>query len=190
MAPELDKQPPTDTMVWIDMEMTGLDAERERVLEIAVIVTDAELNEVAVGPELVIHQSEEQLAGMDEWNQSHHGASGLIGRVRDSKVTEQQADAQIVEFLRLHCAPGSAPLAGNSVHQDRRFLRRYLPGIDAFLHYRIVDVSTVKELARRWYPSELASAPPKKELHRALEDIRESIAELQFYRERLFRAGG
>ena len=173
-------------LVWIDMEMTGLDPTRDRVLEIATIVTDSDLNVLAEGPCLVIHQPDDVLAGMDDWNQRTHGASGLIERVRASTTTVEQAQAQTIAFLRRHCGPRSAPLAGNSVHQDRRFLARWMPDLEAFLHYRIVDVSTVKELAARWFPTRFAGRPPKAENHRALEDIRASIDELRYYREALF----
>lgn len=177
-----------EPLVWIDMEMSGLDPATERVLEIAVLVTDAELQTIAEGPEIVVFQDEATLGAMDEWNTTHHSASGLVERVRASTTTEADAEAQLLAFLEQHTQPRQAPLAGNSVHQDRRFLRRWLPRVDAHLHYRIVDVSTVKELARRWYPRQFAQVPPKREAHRALEDIRESIAELRWYREHVFRA--
>lgn len=169
------------------MEMTGLDPERERIIEIAVLVTDAQLEIVAEGPNLVIHQPESMLGAMDAWNQSHHTASGLVERVRASTVTEAQAEAEVLAFLQVHCAEGAAPLAGNSIHQDRRFLRRYMARVDGFLHYRNVDVSTVKELVRRWYPEVLAAAPEKVGAHRAMDDIRESIEELRYYRTHVFR---
>lgn len=167
--------------------MTGLDPSRERIIEAAVIVTNGALDIVAEGPNLIIHQPEEVLSQMDEWNTKQHGESGLIDKVRASTVTEAMAESELLAFVRQYCAPRSAPLAGNSVHHDRRFLQRYMPAFDAFLHYRIVDVSTVKELCRRWYPEVLASAPPKGESHRALDDIRESIAELRYYRTAVFR---
>jgi oligoribonuclease len=179
----------SEHLIWIDMEMSGLDPERERVLEIALLVTDGDLELVAEGPELVVHQPDSVLDGMDDWNRQHHGSSGLSKRVRASELSEAAAEAQILEFLREHCEPGVSPLAGNSVHQDRRFLRRYMPALDAFLHYRIVDVSTVKELARRWYPDVYAAAPEKVEKHRALADIHESLRELRWYRERIFALG-
>jgi len=175
-----------DRMVWIDLEMTGLDPDKERIIEIAVLVTDSELELVAEGPELVVHQSEELLAAMDEWNTSHHGESGLTERVRQSTLSEADAEAQVLHFLKKHVKEGTAPLAGNSVWQDRRFLCRYMPKIDEWLHYRIIDVSTIKELARRWYPTALAQAPVKQNTHRALDDIRESIAELAYYRGTVF----
>ena len=169
------------------MEMTGLDPDRERIIEVAVLVTDGQLEVVAEGPNLVVHQSDELLNRMDEWNQAHHGASGLTERVRASTVTEAEAEAAVVEFLRANCQERAVPLAGNSIHQDRRFLRRYMPLVDAHLHYRNVDVSTLKELARRWYPEVLATAPDKQSTHRAMDDIRESIAEMRHYRANMFR---
>ncbi len=169
------------------MEMTGLDPETDRVLEIAALVTDSELEIVAEGPSLVVHQSDDVLAGMDEWNTRTHGGSGLTERVRQSTLTDAQAEAQIMAFLEEHCPPREAPLAGNSVHQDRRFLVRYMPKIDAHLHYRIVDVSTVKELGQRWYPDAYGKRPLKKGNHRALDDIKESIEELRYYRSAFFR---
>jgi oligoribonuclease len=176
-----------DRLVWIDMEMTGLDAERERVIEIAVIVTEGDLSPVAEGPDLVIHQPDAILDAMDEWNRTHHGESGLTAKVRASSVSEAEAEAEVVAFLRNHCVEKRAVLAGNSIHQDRRFIRRYMPKLDAFLHYRQVDVSSVKELVKRWYPEVMAKSPVKKETHRALDDIRESIEELRYYRENAFR---
>ncbi len=169
------------------MEMTGLDPERERVIEIAALITDGQLEVIAEGPDLVIHQPEAVLSAMDDWNKTHHGESGLIDAVRASELSEAEAEAQILAFVAEHCPARTAPIAGNSVHQDRRFLQRYMPALEAHLHYRNVDVSTVKELARRWYPNELASAPPKAETHRALDDIRESLAELRYYRRSLFK---
>jgi len=180
--------PRDDLLVWIDMEMSGLDVARERVLELAVLVTDGDLQVVAEGPELVLHQDEAVLAAMDAWNTEHHTASGLVDAVRRSRVDEAEAEARVLEFLRAHCAERTAPLAGNSVWNDKLFLRRWMPRVDAFLHYRIVDVSSVKELVRRWRPDVMARVPPKREAHRALEDIRESIAELAFYRREAWRA--
>ncbi len=175
-------------LLWLDMEMTGLDPARERILEIATIVTDEALAEVAAGPELVVHQPDEVLAAMDKWNTEHHGASGLTARSRASAVTEADAEAQTLAFVDAHFPAKDRPvLCGNSIHQDRRFIRRYLPAFDARLHYRMIDVSTVKELGRRWYPGPMATQPPKTERHRALEDIRESIAELRWYKAQLFR---
>ncbi len=173
-------------LIWIDLEMSGLDPDRERILEIATIVTDAELEVIAEGPELVIHQPDALLDAMDDWNTEHHGASGLTERVRASTVTEAEAEAQTLAFLKEHCEPGRAPLAGNSVHQDRLFLVRYMPALHGFLHYRNCDVSTVKELARRWAPAAFEARPRKVASHRALDDIRESIVELRYYREKFF----
>ena len=167
--------------------MTGLDPERERIIEIAAVVTDGDLNVIAVGPSLVIHQPDSVLQAMDDWNQSHHSASGLLERVRATDMTDELAETRMLAFVAEHCEPGECPLAGNSVHRDRRFLRRYMHRLDEFLHYRIIDVSTIKELVRRWYPQVFARAPKKSAGHRALEDIHESIAELRYYRASVFR---
>ena len=177
---------PTNRLVWMDLEMTGLDAETDVILEIATVVTDGDLEVVAEGPTLAVHRDEATLAAMDRWNTEHHTASGLVERVRRSEVSETEAEAVTLAFVERHCARQSAPLCGNSVWQDRRFLVRYMPVLNAYLHYRIVDVSTVKELARRWHP-QLLDTFKKKNTHRALDDIRESIAELKFYRERFFK---
>ena len=168
------------------MEMTGLDDVTDRVLEVATLVTNAELDVVAEGPALTIHQDEAVLAAMDEWNTRHHTASGLVERVRQSEVSLTEAEAVTLAFVERHCAPATAPLCGNSVWQDRRFLARHMPVLNEYLHYRIVDVSTVKELARRWRPA-LVDGFEKKSAHRALDDIRESIAELRYYRDHFFR---
>src|SRR5512139_2067438 len=176
-----------DLLVWLDMEMTGLDPERERIIEVATIITDGQLTEVGTGPELVIHQADEILAAMDDWNKKHHGASGLVDRVKASTISDADAEAQTIEFINKHCGAKERPvLAGNSIHQDRRFIHRYMPALDKRLHYRMVDVSTIKELARRWYPAVVAKQPAKKDTHRALDDIRESIEELRFYRANVF----
>ena len=169
------------------MEMSGLDPAKDRILELATIITSAELEVIAEGPDLVVHQADEVLAGMDAWNTEHHGKSGLTDKVRASTVTDADAEAQTLAFLNAHFGGRDRPvLCGNSIHQDRRFIRRYMPAFDARLHYRMVDVSTIKELGRRWFPAEVAAMPPKQDTHRALEDIRESIAELRYYREHLF----
>jgi oligoribonuclease len=179
----------SDVLVWLDMEMTGLDPDRERIIEVATILTDGQLTEIAVGPELVIHQADEILAAMDDWNTKHHGASGLTQRVKESPISDAEAEAQTIAFINTHVSARDRPvLAGNSIHQDRRFIRRYMPALEKRLHYRMVDVSTVKELARRWYPQATARQPPKKDTHRALDDIRESIDELRFYRGQIFVA--
>ena len=173
-------------LVWIDLEMTGLDPDKERIIEMATIVTDAELNIVAEGPVIAIHQPDSLLDAMDEWCTRTHGESGLIRRVKDSKVTEAEAEQQTLAFLQQHVEPGQSPLCGNSIGQDRRFLVKYMPALEGFFHYRNLDVSTVKELARRWRPDVLAGVR-KKGSHLALDDIRDSIAELQHYREHFFR---
>lgn len=175
-------------IVWIDLEMSGLDPDRERILEAAILITDGELEVIAEGPELVIHQDDALLAAMDTWNTEHHGASGLTERVRTSTLTESAAEAQLLAFVAEHCDEHTAPLAGNSVWQDRRFLVRYMPRLEAWLHYRLIDVSTIKELARRWHPDVLSNAPAKRDAHRALDDIRESLEELRYYRRTLFPA--
>ena len=173
-------------LIWIDLEMTGLRPEHDRVIEIATLVTDKQLNVLAEGPELVVHQSDEVLAAMDEWNTRQHGGSGLTERVQASRMTERDAEAQTLEFLRLHVEPGASPMCGNSICQDRRFLARWMPELEQFFHYRNLDVSTLKELARRWAPA-VAEGFSKTSSHRAMDDIRDSISELAWYREQLFR---
>lgn len=165
--------------------MSGLDPDACAILEIATIVTDAELNIIAEGPDLVVHQSEEVLAAMDEWCTKHHGDSGLTAQVQASRIDLAGAERLTLEFIAEHTGPRASPLCGNTIWQDRRFLLRHMPQLEAHLHYRLVDVSTIKELVRRWYPD--LKAPTKAESHRALDDIRESIAELKFYREHVFR---
>jgi oligoribonuclease len=172
-----DKTP----LVWIDMEMSGLVPERDRVLEVAMVVTDSELNTIAEAPVYVVHQPDEVLEAMDSWNRATHGKSGLVDKVRASTFTEAEVEARLVEFLRPIVPERVAPLCGNTVHQDRRFMVRYLPLLDAYLHYRIVDVSTLKELAKRWRPDVLAGLV-KEGKHEALADIQESIEELRHYR--------
>lgn len=171
-----------DSLIWIDLEMTGLDPRNDRIIEIATIVTDAHLKVLAEGPVLAIRQSDERLAGMDQWNTEHHTASGLVDRVRRSPHDAAAAEAQTLAFLRQYLAPGASPMCGNSICQDRRFLAAYMPELEAFFHYRNLDVSTLKELARRWKPQVL-SGFQKENKHLALDDIRESIAELAHYRE-------
>ncbi|OIN13545.1 oligoribonuclease [Oceanisphaera psychrotolerans] len=175
-----------ENLVWIDLEMTGLEPDEHKIIEIASIITDKELNILAEGPVLAIHQNEAELAKMDEWNVRTHTGSGLVARVQASKVTEEEAVAQTLAFLREWVPEQASPLCGNSIGQDRRFLVRHMPTLEAFFHYRNVDVSTVKELVRRWQPALLAQFT-KKGSHQALDDIRESIAELQFYRETVFK---
>ncbi|HEY0211135.1 oligoribonuclease [Acerihabitans sp.] len=175
-----------NNLIWVDLEMTGLDPERDRIIEIASLVTDANLNILAEGPVLAVHQTEEQLAVMDEWNVRTHTASGLVERVRASRVTEDQAVALTLAFLREWVPAGKSPICGNSIGQDRRFLFRYMPELEAYFHYRYLDVSTLKELARRWKPEILAGLS-KNSSHQALDDIRESVAELAYYREHFIR---
>ncbi|HET7506509.1 MAG TPA: oligoribonuclease [Kofleriaceae bacterium] len=177
----------SDVLVWLDMEMTGLDPARERIIEIATILTDGQLTEIAVGPELVIHQPDDVLAAMDDWNTKHHGASGLTERVKASTISDVDAELQTLAFINAYVSAKERPvLAGNSIHQDRRFIRHYMPALEKRLHYRMVDVSTIKELARRWYPQTIARQPQKRDTHRALDDIRESIDELRYYRAQVF----
>ncbi len=182
----MTQAPKEQNLVWIDLEMTGLDPEKERILEIATLVTDSELNLIAEGPVLYVKQPESLLAAMDEWNTTHHTASGLVELVRKAGVAEREAELATLEFLRAHTLESTSPLCGNSIGQDRRFLVKYMPELEAHLHYRNLDVSTIKELAARWRP-EVASSFSKSNAHRALDDIKESIAELKHYREHFFR---
>ena len=174
-----------DRLIWIDLEMTGLRPDHDSIIEMATVVTDRELNVIADGPELAIHQSEAVLAQMDAWNQRQHGGSGLIERVRASQTGVAAAEQQTLAFLAAHVEAGASPMCGNSICQDRRFLARWMPTLEAFFHYRNIDVSTLKELASRWHPH-LSSGLVKRSAHLARADIYESIAELRYYRERLF----
>ena len=176
-----------DNLIWIDLEMTGLDPANDRIIEIATIVTDAHLNVLAEGPVMAVHQSDALLNGMDEWNTEHHNNSGLVARVKESRISEMQAQAQTLDFLKEYVETGMSPMCGNSICQDRRFLANYMPELEAFFHYRNLDVSTLKELARRWKP-EILPGFKKDNKHLALDDIRESIAELQYYREHFIDA--
>ena len=177
-------------LVWMDLEMTGLDATRDVIVEIATIITDDELNIIAEGPDLVVHQSEEALAGMEPVVVNMHTRSGLLDAIRASTISLDDAGAATLAFIKEHVpAASTVPLCGNSIGMDRRFLTAYLPDIENWLHYRSIDVSSVKELVRRWYPQVKNDLPHKNGTHRALDDIRASIAELQFYRDRVFVAG-
>jgi oligoribonuclease len=175
-----------DNLVWIDLEMTGLDPALDHIIEIATIVTDSNLNVVAEGPVIAVHRPDEVLERMDEWNRTTHGASGLIGRVRASRCSASEAETMTLEFLARHASPGASPMCGNSICQDRRFLAREMPALERFFHYRNLDVSTLKELARRWAPEVLAGVQ-KSSTHSALDDVRESIAELMHYRRAFLR---
>ena len=177
--------PNPDNLAWIDLEMTGLDPLGDRIIEIATLVTDKHLEVLAEGPVIAVHQLDAVLEGMDEWNTRQHGQSGLTERVRTSRVHEAEAEKQTVEFLALWVPRGASPMCGNSICQDRRFLAKHMPTLERWFHYRNLDVSTLKELAKRWAP---AVEFKKESKHLALDDIRDSVAELRFYRERLFDA--
>ncbi len=170
-------------LIWLDLEMTGLSVEKERIIEIATVVTDADLNELAVGPELIIHQDSALLNAMDDWNTQHHSRSGLLAAVRTSTVDERSAERETLTFLRQYVHKGQVPLCGNTIHHDRRFLARYMPELEKFFHYRNIDVSSLRELARRWCPELVKRRPGQHSDHRALADVRDSICELQHYRE-------
>ena len=174
-----------ENLIWIDLEMTGLDTINDVIIEIATLVTDKHLNVLAEGPVIAIHQSDVTLAGMDDWNQKQHGGSGLIQRVRDSAWTTAQAEQATLEFLRQYLPAGASPMCGNSICQDRRFLARQMPALEKFFHYRNLDVSTLKELASRWKP-QILSGFKKESSHLAMDDVKDSIAELAYYREHLF----
>lgn len=179
-------EPSEDRLIWIDLEMTGLDPGSDTIIEIATLVTDAALNLVAEGPVIAIYQPESTLARMDSWNQQHHHGSGLIERVRASDICIEMAEQQTLEFLRQYTQANSSPMCGNSICQDRRFLARWMPTLEHYFHYRHIDVSTLKELARRWYP-DIFKGLKKGNAHLALEDIRESVEELRYYRAHILR---
>ena len=177
-----------DRLVWIDLEMTGLDVERHRIVEVAVLVTDAQLEILADGLDLVVHQPPEVMAEMDDFVRKMHTKSGLLDEIERSSLTLDDAGTQAVEYIRQFVPEAAtAPMCGNSIGVDRRFLDRYLPDLDRYLHYRSIDVSSIKELCRRWYPAVYKKRPGKAETHRALDDIRESVAELRYYREAIMR---
>jgi len=173
-------------LIWVDLEMTGLDPDNDLIIEIATIVTDKNLNILAQGPVLAVHQSDAALAAMDDWNQHHHGQSGLIKRVKASTIDDAEAERQTLEFLRQWVPENTSPICGNSIGQDRRFLYRYMPELEAYFHYRNIDVSTLKELAARWAPH-VKDGFKKQSSHQALDDIIESIEELRYYREHFIR---
>lgn len=173
-------------LIWIDMEMSGLNPDTERILEVALVVTDSQLNTVAEAPVLVVRQSNEVLEAMDEWNKATHAKSGLIDKVKASSLTEAAVEAQMLAFLGQYLPPKTSPMCGNSICQDRRFLARHMPQLEAYFHYRNLDVSTLKELVKRWRP-ELAAGVNKQGKHEALADVHESIAELKYYRDSFIR---
>jgi oligoribonuclease len=173
-------------LIWIDLEMTGLNPDTDLIIEIATIVTDKELNILAQGPVIAVRQSDEALAAMDDWNQKHHGQSGLIGRVKASTINDAQAEQLTIDFLKQWLPAGISPMCGNTIGQDRRFLYRYMPALEAYFHYRSIDVSTLKELAARWAPA-IKDGFNKESKHQALDDIIESIEELRYYREHFIK---
>ena len=183
VPPAVKTPPANENLIWVDMEMSGLDPEKERILEIAVIVTDAHLNIIATAPVWVVHQDDALLDAMDSWNKGTHGRSGLIDKVRASTTTETIAEAECIAFLKQYIKPGIAPMCGNTIGQDRRFMAKYMPQLETFFHYRNIDVSTLKELCKRWHP-ELVKGFTKKQAHTALADIEESIEELKYYRDK------
>ncbi len=179
-------KPDPTPLIWVDMEMTGLEPDTDRVIEVAVVITDAQLNVIAEAPVYAIHQADAVLAGMDGWNTATHGRSGLTERVRASTLTESDVETALIDFLKAHVSRGKAPMCGNSICQDRRFMARAMPKLEAFFHYRNLDVSTLKELCKRWRP-EVAASFKKHQKHEALADIHESIDELKHYREHFLK---
>lgn len=175
-----------NALIWIDLEMTGLEPDTDRIIEVATIVTDANLNVLAEGPVLAVHQTNDVLAGMDEWNTRTHGGTGLTERVKASGLSEPDAEQQTIDFLKQYIPKGKSPMCGNSICQDRRFLVRTMPELEAFFHYRNLDVSSFKEVIKRWRPN-LLKGFSKKNTHKALDDIRESIEELKYYREHFLK---
>lgn len=173
-----------ENLIWIDLEMTGLDPMQDKIIEIATIITDKNLNELAVGPVLAIHQTQEILDAMDKWNTEHHNNSGLVERVKNSEISESEAEKATIEFLNKFVPANESPMCGNSICQDRRFLARLMPELESYFHYRNLDVSSLKVLAQKWYPK-VAKGFTKESKHLALDDIRDSIAELKYYRENL-----
>jgi oligoribonuclease len=185
VAPQ-QQRPNEMNLVWVDMEMTGLEPETDRIIEVAIVITDMHLNVLAEGPVLAIHQSDATLDAMDSWNKGTHGRSGLIDKVKASTISEEQAEAELIAFMKQWVPAGKSPMCGNTIGQDRRFMVRYMPKLEAVFHYRNVDVSTLKELCRRWKP-EVVSGFKKAQKHTALADILESIEELKYYREHFIK---
>ncbi len=181
-TPMTNMRPDENHLIWVDMEMTGLVPETDRIIEVAIVVTNSQLEVVAQGPVLVVHQSDEVLDGMDNWNKATHGRSGLIDKVKQSSLSEAEAETQLIAFLKTCVPPKKSPMCGNSICQDRRFMARYMPTLEAYFHYRNLDVSTLKELCKRWRP-ELVKGFEKRSAHTALADIEESIDELKYYRQ-------
>lgn len=177
----------SNNLIWVDMEMTGLNPDTDRIIEVALVITDAQLNTVAEGPVLVVHQPDAVLEGMDKWNKSTHAKSGLIDKVKASRLHEAEVEAQMIEFLKLHVPSGVSPMCGNSICQDRRFMARSMPQLEAYFHYRNLDVSTLKELVKRWKP-EINAGLNKESKHQALADIYDSISELKYYRQHFILA--
>ena len=182
----MKRRPDELNLIWVDLEMTGLEPEKDRIIEVALVVTDPDLNVLGEAPVFAIHQSDESLNGMDAWNRGTHGRSGLIDRVRASNVTEAMAEDALIEFLGQYVPKGKSPMCGNTICQDRRFMAKTMPKLEAYFHYRNLDVSTLKEIARRWKP-ELVDGFKKMQKHTALADILESIEELRYYREHFIR---
>ncbi len=182
-TPDPKSAPASENLVWVDMEMSGLDPESERILEIAIIVTDAHLNTIATAPVWVVHQEDALLDAMDAWNKGTHGRSGLIDKVKAATQDEATVEAECIAFLKQYVKAGVAPMCGNTIGQDRRFMAKYMPKLEAYFHYRNIDVSTLKELCKRWHP-ELVKGFTKKQAHTALADIEESIEELKYYRDK------
>lgn len=175
-------------LVWIDLEMTGLDVEKDRILEIACIVTDSKLNIIAKGPNIIINEPDVVLAGMNSWCKDHHSKSGLIEAVKKSTYSVDQAERDVLDFVKKYCPERKCPMAGNSIYMDRLFIMKYMPTLNEYLHYRVIDVSTVKELCKRWNQNVYNSSPPKKLAHRALDDIEESINEMKYYKSMFFNS--
>lgn len=182
----MSSQQKKTNLVWLDLEMTGLDPKKCAILEIGVIVTDSQLEVLAEGPQIAVHHGEKTLKSMEAWSRHAHRLSGLTDECRRSKVSLKKAEAAVLEFVKKYCAPKSAPLCGNTIWQDRRFLVKYMPRLESYLHYRTIDVSSVKELVSRWYPEDHKVPRLKKQTHRVMADIRESVEELKYYRNKVF----